>query len=678
MSTRRPHSASAIGTAPLVGICAALVLVAAPLAGKFAGWVSGLFLVAIAARLVMNHRSQRMPSLPAKLVVIALSGAGLMATYGSLLGVEPLLSILLILVSLKLLETNGVRDFQVLALLGFFLALCGLFFSQELLAWLYVAGVFIVLTATLVGFHRGTGAAALRPSARLAAVMLAQALPIVALLFLFFPRTYGGFRFQFGRSILNAAGMSDRLSPGSVSSLVLSDAIAFRADFPDGTTPSTADMYWRGGVLWRGEGLTWVAGPALTMERRLGQLAGPSFRQRISLQPHGTNWLFALDRPAANVRGAIFRPGGFLQSQRPVFNTLHYEVVSRPENRELTLAPDQREAALAVAGRISPEVQALVGKWTASGAGGRAVVDAALRHFGAEAFSYTLQPGTYGEDALDEFLFQRRAGFCEHYAAAFATLMRVAGIPSRIVIGYHGGDFNKLGQYVIVRQAHAHAWCEVWLRESGWVRIDPTKAIAPERIGAGLETYFENRANQTAAAAGGGEARARWRNAMQEARLAWDSINYHWDLHVQNFDEENQRTFLAMIGFGRFAWPAILTWSALAIAVVLGILGLWLRRSVRVRGDETARAYARFCRVLSAAGVDREPWEGPVHFAARAALAFPEHAAALRALGAQYAALRYAPAPPPLAPFLAAIRALPHLRRTATPASMPRLSAPAR
>ena len=536
----RPQSASAIGTAPLAGICAGLALVAAPLAGTFAGWAIGLFLTAIAARLVMNRRSQRMPSLPAKLVVIALSGAGIAATYGSLLGIEPLLSILLILVSLKLLETNGVRDFQVLALLGFFLALCGLFFSQELPAWIYVAGVLVVLIGTLVGFHRGAGAAGVRPSARLAVVMLAQALPIVAVLFLLFPRTYGGFRFQFSRSILNAAGMSDRLSPGSVSSLALSDAIAFRADFPDGTTPSTADMYWRGGVLWRGDGLTWVAGPALAMERRAGQLAGPSFRQRISLQPHGTNWLFALDRPSTDppakpVRGAIFRPGGYLQSLRPVFNTLIYEVTSRPENRELTLPPDQRQAALAVAGRVSPEAQALVGKWMAGATGDRAVVDAALRHFGEEAFSYTLQPGTYGEDAFDEFLFQRRAGFCEHYAAAFATLMRIAHIPSRVVIGYHGGNFNKLGQYVIVRQAHAHAWCEVWLRDTGWVRIDPTEAIAPERIGAGLETFFETRANQTAAAAGGGAAGARWRNAMQEARLAWDSINYHWDLHVQNF-----------------------------------------------------------------------------------------------------------------------------------------------
>ncbi len=676
MSARLPHSVSAIGTAPLVGICAGLVLVAVPLAAKFAGWVIGLFLVAIAARLVMNHRSQRMPSLPAKLVVIALSGAGIAATYGSLLGIEPLLSVLLILVSLKLLETNGVRDFQVLALLGFFLALCGLFFSQELIAWIYVAGVLLVLIATLIGFHRDTGAAGLRPSARLAVVMLAQALPIVALLFLLFPRTYGGFRFQFSRSILNAAGMTDRLSPGSVSSLALSDAIAFRADFPDGTTPSTADMYWRGGVLWRGDGLTWVAGPALAMERRIGQLAGPSFRQRISLQPHGTSWLFALDRPAIDVRGAIFRPGGYLQSLRPIFNTLHYEVVSRPENRELTLLPDQRQAALALAGPVSPEVQALVGKWTAGATSERAVVDAALRHFGEEAFSYTLQPGTYGEDALDEFLFQRRTGFCEHYAAAFATLMRVAGVPARIVLGYHGGDFNKLGQYVIVRQAHAHAWCEVWLRDTGWVRIDPTEAIAPERISAGLETYFESRGNQAAAAAGGGAARARWRDAMQEVRLAWDSINYHWDLHVQNYDEENQRAFLAMIGFGRYPWSGILAWSALAIALVLGVLGLWLRRSARTRGDETARAYGRFCRALSAAGVEREPWEGPLHFAERAALAFPEHAATLRALGAQYAALRYAPAPPPPARFTAAVRSLPRLRSAATAASMPRVSAP--
>jgi transglutaminase-like putative cysteine protease len=581
------------------------------------------------------------------------------------LGIEPGFSILLALVALKLIEANGPRDIHVLALLGFFLALCDLFFSQDLVQWLYVAGILLLLLATLVRFHRGEDAASYPRSAWAACVLLAQSLPIAALLFLFFPRVYGGFRFQFGQSLLNSSGMSDRLSPGSVSSIALNSEIAFRADFPDGNTPPVSVMYWRGAVLWRGDGLTWVVGPPLSHERRSGQLGGAGIRQRIGLQPHGGRWLLALDRPASDLRGARYAPGDVLQSNRPIISRFRYEIVSRPENRETLLPADQLAAALHLPPYISPRVKALVETWKAGRTAPEQIIEAATHYFRQEHFVYTLDPGAYGDVVgLEEFLFERRRGFCEHYAAAFATLMRIAGIPSRVVLGYHGGEFNSLGNYVIVRQSDAHAWCEVWLKDRGWQRVDPTNVVAPDRISSNLASYLETHAAQTDPEVAQRSITATgWRTMQHDLQLAWDSINYQWDLHVLNFDEDAQRNFLFSLGLGSTSWVEISIWLLLGVGLFVAALSYLLRR-VRGKVDRVAQGYAGFCRALARAGLPREPWEGAQHFGTRAARQFPGQAALIEQISALYIELRYGPARPDPQPFLAAVRRLPRFAAT--------------
>jgi transglutaminase-like putative cysteine protease len=406
-----------------------------------------------------------------------------------------------------------------------------------------------------------------------------------------------------------------------------------------------------------------VHGPRLNQERRTAQSGGAAVRQRISLQPHGARWLFALDRPASDVRGANYEPGGFLQSRRTITSQFRYEVISRPENRETTLPADQRVESLRLPARVSPQVQALVAGWQKEHPDPLELIETALHFFRKERFIYTLHPGTYSDaNGLDEFLFERRQGFCEHYAAALATLMRVAGISSRVVIGYHGGEFNALGKYVIVRQADAHAWCEVWIKDTGWLRVDPTDMIAPERLASGLASYLETRSAQTdPASSQRSSAAAGWRELQHDFRLAWDSINYQWDLRVLNFDEDNQRTFLLALGFGRAQWAEILVWVVALIAAFLGVIGLWLRRPGRAGGDEVGRWYARFCRVLEGGGMKRELWEGPLHFGERAAAHFVEQSAAIREITALYIQLRYGPTAPAPRAFIRAVRNLPRL-----------------
>jgi transglutaminase-like putative cysteine protease len=663
MNLLRPSRAlSAVATAPLVAICLCLLLAAAPLFPHVAGWAVALLVVAAAARLHMNRRAARLPSLALKVVLFGLSTGGIAISYGTMLGVEPGMTVLIVLLALKIIETNGERDFQVLVLLGHFLCLCALFFSQELLMWLYVGVVFLLLTATLVRFHLGPATAGVARPVALSAKLLAQALPIVVVLFLFFPRTSTGFRFQFSRSLLGSGGMSDRLSPGSISSLALNEEIAFRVDFPDGTTPPISQMYWRGVVLWRGDGLTWVTGPQLPLERRTDRLAGPAIRQRISLQPHGGRWIFALDRPTGDQPRFELMPGGYLLNSRLVFNPLHYEVVSRPENHELSLPVEQMRAALAPAVRPSPQVQALVDGWRSGAANGREIVERALHHFHEEKFSYSLTPGTYGENALDDFMFSRRVGFCEHYAAAFAALMRVVGIPSRVVIGYHGGELNRMGNYVIVRQSDAHAWAEVWLQDSGWLRVDPTEVIAPDRISSGLASFLQTHgAGGEQADANDSDTAIGWRDLMRELRLGWDSVNYQWELRVLNFDEDDQRAFLAQIGLDD-QWPQVAGWMAGIFAVLLGGLALWLRRPGRLQQDEAGSAWSEFCRILASAGVAREPWEGPLHYGERAAATFAAHGAAIMDVAHLYARLRYSASPPGARELTSAVRALPRLK----------------
>ena len=662
---RKSRYASDIATVPLVGLILALALAILPLADRVTGWVLAAFAVICVVRLALNRPGARLPSTPFKIILFAAGIGGVALTYGSVIGIQPGFSILTVLICLKLIEAHGSRDFHVLALLGFFLVLCDLFFSQDLVRWLYVAAILVLLLATIVRFHRGAGTRSSPRAIGLAFTLLAQALPLAALLFVFFPRVYGGFRFQFSQSLLYTGGMSDELSPGSVSSMAMNDEIAFRVDFPDGNMPPISAMYWRGGVLWRCDGLKWRLEPSLSHDRRPGQLTGPGVRQRISLQPHGARWLFALDRPVSEVRGATYLPGSVLHSMQVITSRFRYEIVSKPDNHELTLRNDQRAAALQLPVHIAPRVRALVDSWKAESADPRQIIESARRFFRHGNFVYTLQPGAYSEaHGLEEFLFDRQQGFCEHYAATFATLMRIAGIPSRIVIGYHGGEFNSLGQYVIVRQSESHAWCEVWLKDTGWVRVDPTNLIAPDSLSSSLASYLETHAAQTNPGSAQLSLTATgWRAILHDMQLVWDSINYQWDLRVLNFDEEAQHNFLFALGLNTISRAEIFVWIFVAVAVFVAALSFWLRRP-RGKTDRIVRGYDRFCAALANAGLPREPWEGPQHFGARAARRFPEQAALIERISTLYTELRYSPGPPVPQSFLKAVRRLPRFTAT--------------
>jgi transglutaminase-like putative cysteine protease len=611
-------------------------------------WVPCVFLFALAMKFWMEPRGYRLRSAALKLMLAAMALFLILASYGSLKGVEPGISLLVVLVSLKVLEAHTAREFQVMVLMGWVLCLCGFFLSQEFVIALSILAAFALLLVALIQFYRGSSPGGFWPPLGTTFKILLQAAPLVVLLFVLFPRINTGLRFDFRANRLASTGFSDRLSPGSIAALVNSSEIAFRAEFPGSTATPPGSMYWRGAVMWHCDGMEWRAPYVpVSLSRSARQLPrGNTIRQRITLAPHSARWMFALDRPFEVPPGAILARGDYLWSAQIIRRARRYEVVSSLGAAAKELTPAERREALEVPPSISPAVRELAQSWTAQSPNPRAIVNSAL-HFFQSGFRYSVTPGDYGKNALEQFLFHRRVGFCEHYAASFATLMRLAGIPARVVVGYLGGEYNDLGHFVLVRQADTHAWCEVWLSDSGWTRVDPTTAVAPGRASLDLTSFLESRV----ASGQIGSRRSAFltqlaRSALfTNARLALETLSYEWDTRLLAFDADVQEVLLDSMGLANRG-PFVLIIEILIVAAALLVIYFgWMQLQTRSRADRVKTLYERFCQRAARLGVRRDLWEGPSDFSRRAELLLPDESERIRQISDSYIALRYAPEP---------------------------------
>ena len=634
---------------PLLWLAAALLFTLPPMFGALPSWVPLLFLIALAAKFWMEPKGYRLRSLVWKLILVAMILSLLFFSYGSLRGIEPGVSLIVMLTSVKILEAHTAREFHIMIMVAWVLCLCGFFLSQNLAIAFCLLIAFTLLLVALIQFHRGSSSA-FWPPVRTAGKLLAQAGPLIILLFLFFPRLSTGLRFQIAPQRGASAGFSDRLLPGSVSSLANSSEVAFRAEFPDGKIPPLGAMYWRGVVMWHGEGLEWEApnAPATLPRTSQGPPHGQPIRQWITLEAHDARWMFALDWPVNSPSGATLAPGNYLWSYQPIHKPRRYEVISYPEIPNNRLHSREREPLLQVPAATSPAVRALAQSWSAEKAEPRVIVNKALEFFRTQGFRYSLSPGEYRKNDLEEFLFHRRVGFCEHYAASFATLMRLAGIPARVVTGYLGGEYNEIGHFFLVRQADAHAWCEVWFPDSGWQRIDPTAVVAPDRVNLGFNSFLERRgaAGQLDTQSVFARNLARW-PMFARARLGWQTLNYAWDTRVLSFDGDEQGSFFASVGIAGHG-PVFFIIGTLAVTIaLLALYAGWTHLRTRPRGDRVKIAYESFCRKTAKLGAPRNPSEGPLDFSRRATRLLPTESDRIRRIAKAYIALRYAPAPDP-------------------------------
>ena len=600
---------------PLLWLAAALLFVLPPMFDGLAAWVPMLLLSAIAAKFWMEPRGYRLRFLPLKLALVVAAVVAILISYGAIKGIEPGVSLIIVLMSLKIFEAHTVREFHFMVMLGWVLCLCGFFLAQDLAIAVCIMIAFTLLTTALVQFYRGLAVGRIWPPLRGALTLLAQAVPLIVLLFLLFPRVTTGFRLLLTPNNISASGFSDRLSPGSVESLAASRAVAFRAEFPDDDFPPARALYWRGLVLTQGDGMEWRSretSPS-TSHSSQGVRGGNTVRQWITIEPHGAHWMFALDRPVTACPGAILTPGNYLWSWQPIMKPRRYEVKSSLEMARQDLQPRERERVLEVPASISPRVRELAQSWRAADPDPRAIVRRALDFFQTQRFRYSLSPGEYKRNDLEEFLFRRRIGFCEHYAASFATLMRLAGVPARVVVGYLGGEFNEMGHFYLVRQSDTHAWCEVWLPVTGWTRVDPTNVVAPERVNLGFESFLERSASAGEMSSGFTRTFAR-QPFFAKIRVTWQTLNYAWDSRVLGFDAEAQQALTNEIGLPDLRPVSLLFLSAIIAAGFVVILATWMQMLARAHPDPVQSLYARFCAKAARLGAHARSHRRPRRF----------------------------------------------------------------
>lgn len=625
----------------LAWLLVALALAVAPHTFELPIWLSTLFFAMIGWRGVIALRNRPLPSRWLLLAVAVVAGAGVLIDFRTLFGRDAGIALLVAMTACKLLETRGLRDGVVLVFLGYLLVMGNLLYSQEipLVAYLF-AVVLLMLAAQVMIYRQHAGLGALTPL-RLTAKMALQAIPVMLILFVLFPRIPGPLWGLPQDAHKGRTGLSDEMMPGTVSTLSQSDEVAFRARFT-GPIPAPNQLYWRGPVLWNFDGRRWTAGEGPPSSVPIPFTStGAAVEYSVILEPSNRIWLFALDLPTLLPPQASMTPSFQLVRQQPVNEVYRYQMRSYPHYRTGELEATERARALRVPIRGNPQARALAAEWRARDARSETVVSQALTMFREQNFYYTLTPPLLGSNSVDEFLFNTRQGFCEHYASAFVFLMRVAGVPARVVTGYQGGERNTFGDYLIVRQSDAHAWAEVWLEGQGWVRVDPTGAVAPNRVQDGLYAAVADGESLPFLIRRGGD--SQW---LHQLAMGWDSLNNIWNEWVLAYGPDRQKEFLSGLGFGAIDWREMtiaMTAALAGFAVVVAGLR-WLTGGSR---DPVARAWQQVCVRLARRGLARGVQEGPLDFAQRVANSRPDLARAIREIAQSYALLRYGPATPP-------------------------------
>lgn len=635
---RRVASEQAPSTAQRLRLTACLVLVGAPHLFHLPFWIIALTLPIIAWQTCAAALAWPPPGRLLRFVLAAAAFGAVFAGFGRVNGQEAGVSLLLIMLSLKLCELRSHRDAMVFLSLLCFLLVTQFLFSQSLAMAAYlILGTWLIVAAFVDTASTASTRVALSDSMRL----VLQALPIAALLFVLFPRIPGpiwGLPSDAGARA--TSGLSQSMSPGSIAELALSEGVALRARFAE-DVPAADQRYWRGPVLWDYNGQSWEINqanrrlPAATVTRRADSR---EWSVDITLEATRQDWLIALDVPASVNRSATRGAGGTLHAPDDIDTRTRYVARSITGGvLDADIAETSRRRALLLPSGGNPRARALGQSWARQGMTPTQMIDTALRRFREQPYHYTLSPARTSEEAsVDDFLFTTLEGFCEHYAGAFTFLMRAGGVPARVVTGYLGAEKSLVGDYWIVRNSDAHAWAEVWLEDRGWVRVDPTAAVAPERIESGISgSLADNSALPYMSRSSG--------SGWYQAQMAWDAINAGWDRWFLAYGPQLQEQVLSRLGLAG--------WTRALLALTAGVVGLLLCVSLvlawqmrrRRHPDPVVRAWQRVCRRLARAGLPAAIGEGPRHYRDRVAAARPDLAAAFGALVDRYIRLRYAP-----------------------------------
>ncbi|MDH5785163.1 MAG: DUF3488 and transglutaminase-like domain-containing protein, partial [Chromatiales bacterium] len=549
-------------------------------------------------RLLHEIKGLSLPTSALRVVFTIVGFFSVILLFKTFIGRDAGVALLTLMISLKLLEMRSLRDALITLYLGYFLVIGAFLFDQSIYMGLYLLLVVWLLTTSLIILnHPDSRFSSSRLHLRYAGRLLLQSLPVMVVMFLLFPRLNAPL-WSMPHSNTAKSGLSDQIRMGTISSLVESEEVAFRVEF-NGPVPDADRLYWRGPVLWYTDGRTW---------QRLRQTAlhaipeyeaySDSVDYTITLEANGYSWLFSLDLPALIPNDFDFQaftlPDYQLLAAKPITTKQRYQLQSVLDYHANTLTESHRIAGLQLPDAINPLTVNLAQSWINEGLAPEEIIERALSFFIANDFYYTRKPPLLADDPVDDFLFNTRRGFCEHYATSFVTLMRAAGIPARVVTGYQGGELNDLGDYLIVRQSSAHAWSEVWLYETGWMRIDPTSTIPIERVEDVVDTqrFVTTDLINTVASS---QHFSGFRRSFLQLRQMWDSMNHGWNQWVLGFDRQQQDKLLRALGIKDMSWQnLLLILVASMIFLVLSITLFILIKRPRLR-DPVQQHYLKFC-----------------------------------------------------------------------------------
>jgi transglutaminase-like putative cysteine protease len=621
----------------LLSIAACLLLALLAHVHSLPVWVPLIVALCGAIRLTLAWHGGGAPRRWVLLTVAVLVVALMFIRYHTFNGLPAGTALLCLMMGLKLLEASTRRDIYIITLGIYFLCIAALLESESFWLLSYLVGVFWLTSATLLRLTTGLPAPAWGPSLRYASRILAQALPLTLVFWLLFPRLGGPLWALPVDSDSAESGLGDTMSPGDITQLAQSDEIAFRVHFLT-APPPPQEMYWRGPVFNDFNGRTWKISLGVTQKNPNLQLQGPSYRYIVSLEPHQHVWVFALDWLwQSNLPRGMLTADHTLIAPFPLSRAVDVTATSFPHASFLEPLSDRLRRIELSLPEGNPRTRQLAQSLRAQHPDDMDLVSAVLQMFAEQPYFYTLTPPKLADDSVDQFLFETRRGFCGHYASAFAVLMRAAGIPARVVTGYQGGTFNRFSDYWILRQSNAHAWDEIWIEGRGWVRVDPTAAIAPQRV----ERDVSDSVSADTATVSHWRGHARW---LADARLRFDALRELYRERVLTFNQDSQARLMEMLHIPDPDGEKLV----LVLAAALGLVFAWLTWQVRRElnphsTDLAARTYAKLCAKLAAAGVPRRAHEGAESYAARVAAVRPDLAADVEALCRYYSNLRFAP-----------------------------------
>ena len=625
----------------LIWILVALTVSVVPHLTRLPVWFTPLLLAVIAYRAGSAWKGWPPLSRWLRVSLALICLAAVMVEHGTVFGRSAGIAMLAVMLTLKITEVYRRRDALFVTALCYFVVITQFLFSQSIIWLPYLAIAVLVTTAALTQLSSvpDRGAAPSVPlqqswaHVRGSGMLLVQALPIMVVAFVLFPRLASPMWGLPDASDDSKTGLSDEMSPGSLTELFIDDSPAFRVRFENNERLPSSMLYWRGPVFWDYDGRSWTPNRLLRANKLEEQpeQTGRRLTYEIEMEPSERHWMLALDYPYAVPDDAHFSLDHQVIAFDPISTLKRYTVTSIPDYVHVSeLTGVQREAALALPEGYNPRTIEMMNDWRAETPDPAALVRRALNHFNTEEFSYSFNPPLLGANAVDDFLYSSRNGYCEHYSSAFTFMMRAAGIPARVVTGYQGGFFNPSGNYYLVRQSDAHAWSEVWLGGQGWTRVDPTAAVAPERISAG------------ALGAIGAPRSAFDFSWVRALKNSLDTINALWNNWVVNFDSLRQRSFLSSLGLENISTQFLATMLVAVLTLITVLSLIVLLRQPRTVLDPASRALRLLLRKLKRLGFDRRANEGVRTFLRRVASQRRGDTASLNAINDAYEQVRYA------------------------------------